>query len=208
MARLRNNNPGIRFLIQLWSKYCMLENFHLEWAKKHIRCSTELKKNHLLYFQGESKKEVYLVIKGLIGRVIEDNETSKRRILSVGTPGMGFMTTNHLYSSTPSKGAIIALRSGTKVIQLTYRSILELMEMDRNADILINVLTNKKKKQLAALRRISLEGSALEKCILFAEELPHLYLILSQQEIADILNISRRTVQMASGYLARNPIKK
>lgn len=208
MGRLRNNNPGIRFLIQLWSKYGELEDFHLEWAKKHIRCLTELKKNYLLYYEGEHKKEIYIVIKGLIGRVIENSDTGKRQILSVGTSGMGLMTTNHLYSSTPGKGDIIVLRPGTKIIQLSYRSILELREMDRNADILINVLTNKKKKQMSALRRISLEETAFEKCLLFAEELPQLYQMLSQQEIADILNISRRTVQMASAHLARCPIKK
>lgn len=208
MVRFRNNNPGINFLIALWSKYCRLEEFHIEWLKKHVRYFTALKKNHLLYYQGENKKEIYIVTKGLIGRVVENLDTGKRQILSVGTPGMALLTTDHLYSSTLGKGNIIALHSGTSIIRLTYRSILELREMDRNADILINVFTNKKKKQISTLRSISLKGSAFEKCILFTEELPHLYHLFTQQEVADILNVSRRTVQLASAYLAKRPSRK
>lgn len=208
MVRLRNNNPGIRFLIKLWSKYSKLEDYHLEWAQNQIRFLHGLKKDHLLYYQGEQRKDIYIVIKGLVGRVLENSAIGKRQILSVGTPGMGLMTTNHLYSSTPSKGNIVILHSGTQVIQLTYRSIFELRQIDKDADILINVFTNKKKEQISTLRRISLERAAFDKCLIFAEELPNLYRLLTQQEIADILNISRRTVQMASAYLAKRPFKK
>lgn len=201
----RKNNPSYQYMVRFWSKYCELEDIHLQWLKKHADIRSNLKRGQVLHFDGDPQKIVFIVTKGLVGRVTESEKTGKRKIISVGIPGMALMTTKHLYSSSPSIGSLIVLRSGTEIVSFKYRSILEFRIIERNTDILIGVFTNKKKEQLNAFRRIALEESAFDKCLLFTKEFPLFFQILSHQEIADILSISKRTVQAVSSYLARHP---
>ena len=72
--------------------------------KKECSHFIKIKKGELLYYEGDNSKIVYLVNKGAIGRVTQDNLSGKRQIMTVALNGMALMTTNHLYSDTPSKG--------------------------------------------------------------------------------------------------------
>jgi len=205
MPNPRNNNPVFQFLINLWSKHCPLEDFHVQWAKKHIHIHQNLKKGDQLYWPDDYDKRVLIVTKGLIGRIKENQKSGKRKIITLGTPGMAMMTTKHLFSNTPSAGEIIVLRTGTDIASIKYHHIYQLREMEKNVNTLINIFTNKKKEQLSILRRVDLEETGFDACLQFTKEFPQLFLLLTRQEIADLLSISLRTVQDVVSYLAKNP---
>lgn len=205
MPKLRKNNPGLRFLIDLWSRHCPLEPWHVEWARSHVQVSA-LSRGDELYLEGERQQQVYLVTQGMLGRVLyrlppeDDDRPMKRHILSVALPGMALMTTHHLYTDSPSRGDIVSLRSHTRVIQIPYRSILDFKEQEPHIDTLIDILSNKKRKQLSKLREISAGVPPFERYLHFAEEMPELHEVLTQKEIAELLGISKTTIQSAHHY--------
>ena len=180
----------------LWSKHCQVTPWHEAWALRHIRI-TNTRKNDSLYFEGVLDRSVYIVAKGMLARVQYDQNTGRRHILTVAVPGMALMTTFHLYSHTPSKGDIIVLRANTQVIQISYQELKSLKQQEPDIDTLIDVLGNKKKKQLAALRGVTLGAKPYISCLLFLEEMPDLRDALTLQEIADLLGISLSTVKRA-----------
>lgn len=200
---MRHNNPGLRYLIDFWSKYCVLEKWHVEWARTHIRVPIGLHKGDPLYLEGEPQKIVYLVARGLLGRVQDsippDDESHpmKRQIVSIATPGMALMTTHHLYSDTPSKGDIVVMRPDTLVIEIPYMAIKIFKEQESPVDTLIDILGNKKKKQLVQLRLATHGLKPFESYLYFAEEMPELQRTLTNQEAADLLGISVDTVYRA-----------
>ena len=201
MAPLRNNNPGLRFLLAYWQRYCVLEDWHISWAKRHIHIVAGLHKGDTLYLEGEKQKHVYLVARGLLARVRHDEDTDKRQILSVALPGMALMTTSHLYSNTPSAGNIVTLRTDSIVVQIPYRAIREFKEQEPQLNTLIAVLTNKKKKQLTALSGMMHEPDSFARYLLFAKDMPEVQEVLTQVEQAALLGIARKTVQRAQYYL-------
>ncbi|NGF56526.1 Crp/Fnr family transcriptional regulator [Parapusillimonas sp. SGNA-6] len=193
MSTLRANNPGLCFLISYWSRYCTLEPWHTDWAKQHIRVPDSLRKGQALYLEGERQKNVYLVARGLLARV-RYNDKGKRQILSVALPGMALMTTDHLYSRTPSKGDIVVLRSNSIIIEIPYRAIKDFKEREPHIDTLIDVLGNKKRKQLARLRSVT-HGHKPYLCYQhFITQMPDLFQTLKHAEVADLLGISLSTV--------------
>lgn len=207
MHTIRENNSAYQFLIWFWSKHCELEESHRTWIKKHIRIYSKLKPEHMLYYEGFLDKNIFFVTTGLIGRIVENEENGRRQLINVALPGMALMSTAHLYSDTPSLGDIVVLRPDTDVVALPYQALLNYRKTERIVDTLVGMLLHKKKKQIACLLRISHAGSAFEHCLRFAKELPELYHILYQREVADLLNISRTTVQSVSRYLAKLPGK-
>ncbi|MDR2272764.1 MAG: hypothetical protein LBF27_17780 [Sphingobacterium sp.] len=207
MPPIRENNPAYQFLIRFWSKHCELEESHRAWIKKHIQVYSGVKTGHMLYYEGFLDKKIFFATKGLIGRVIENEETGRRQLINVALPGMALMSTAHFYSDTPSLGDIVVLRPDTDVVILSYHALLNYRQAERIVDTLIGMLVHKKKKQLACLLRISRTSSAFERCLRFTNELPELYHILYQREVADLLDISRTTVQSVSRYLAKQPGK-
>lgn len=198
---IRTNNPGLCFLIAFWSKYCTLQDWHIEWARTHVKVQSELKKDQYLYLQGEAQKNVYFATKGMLARTDYHPDTGKQRILSVALPGMALMTTDHLYSHTPSKGDIVVLRSRSRIVEIPYRAIREFKEKEPHIDTLIDVLGNKKRKQMMALRRIMFEPDAFKRYLQFEKDMPQLTEILTQIEQAQLLSIGRNTVQRAQYFL-------
>lgn len=197
MPAIRKNNRGLRLLLALWSKHVPLTAWHEAWASANVRIRRGFRRQDVLYEEGQRQKNIYLAIEGLLARVSFDPSNGRRQILSVALPGMALMTTDHLYSSTPSKSDICILRSNTIVVQIPYAAIKNFYEQEPNLSTLINVIGNKKKKQLAALRRISLDPHPVSACTQFLRDMPELHQVLTQQEIADLLGISRSSVQEA-----------
>ena len=200
MARLRMNNPGLRFFLHYWQKYCTLEDWHISWATQHLVVHTSLRKGTVLYHDGDKQTNVYLVAKGAIARVAY-HENDTRRIRSVALPGMALMTTGHLHSRTASKGDIIVLHAQTMVLEIPYRPIIEVSQYEMQAKILQSVLTTKKTKQATRLSRVLQENDPIKRYMLFNEELPELRNVLTQVEQAQLLSISRVTVQRAQYFL-------
>ena len=200
MPPIRTNNPGLRFLLQYWQRHCTLEPWHTDWARMHIRVPDSLRKGQTLYTHGEKQKNVYLVARGLLARVRYDDR-GRRQILSVALPGMALMTTDHLYSRTPSKGDIVVLRSNSTIIEIPYRAVLEFKEHEPQLNTLMDILTNKKKKQMTAVSRIMHEADPFTRYQLFAHDMPDLQSTLTQIEQADLLGIGKNTVQRAQYHL-------
>lgn len=203
---IRTNNPGLRFLISYWSKYCTLEPWHTDWARRHIRIPDSLRKGDVLYLDGDRQKNVYLVARGLLARV--QYHDGKRQILSIALPGMALMTTDHLYSRTPSKGDIVVLRPHTIVIEIPYRAIRDFKDREPAIDTLIDVLGNKKRKQMATLRSATLGIKPFESYLRFVNELPELHHALTQTEAAQLLGISKTTLQSAHYFLVTGKHRK
>src|SRR5690606_41259371 len=103
MARLRMNNPGLRFFLHYWQKYCTLQDWHISWARQHLHVRAPLRKGTLLHQEGETQTHVYLVAQGPIAR-IEYTEAGARRIRSAALPGLAPMPTGHLSSRTARTG--------------------------------------------------------------------------------------------------------
>src|SRR5690606_22014299 len=122
------------------------------------------------------------------------DDRGRRQILSVALPGMALLTTDHLYSRTPSKGDIVVLRSNSTIIEIPYRAIKDFKEREPHIDTLIDVLGNKKRKQLARLRSVT-HGHKPYLCYRhFVTQMPELFQTLKHAEVADLLGISLSTV--------------
>lgn len=198
---IRNDNPGLLFLLRLWQKHCRLEDWHIAWAKQHILVLNKLQKEQTLLLAGEKAKNVYLVMQGMLARVDYKGKDSKRRILDLALPGMAFITTPHLYNPKPSTGDIIVLRSKTTVIKISYKSILALKEQEPQTNTIIHLLGTKRDKLREAVLQVLREGNSLSRYLLFAESMPELQRLLTQAEQAQLLNISRNTVQRGQYFL-------
>lgn len=192
---IRSSNPGLRFVLHYWQKYCELDPWHVQWAKQHIRVLNKLAKNEVLYYEGEKQKYVYLVARGLLARVRYQDDSYKRQILSVALPGMALLSSTHLYSRSPSRGDIIVLRPNTLIIQIPYVAILAFNQQEPQLNTLINVLTNKKKKQLSLLRIMTSIAQYDQRYEWFAHNMRELAIQLTLQETADLLGMSLSTIK-------------
>ena len=197
---IRSNNPGLRFLLAYWKKYCQLEPWHTDWARRYIRIQNGIRRGQTLYLEGDHQKKVYFVTQGMLARV-RYNDKGKRQLLSVALPGMALMCTDHLYSHTPSKGDIVVLRPRTVVVDIPYRAIVAFNEQEPQLNTLLHILTNKKKKQMTTLSRILHETDPFARHLLFVHDMPDLQALLTQVEQAELLCISRKTVQRSQYYL-------
>lgn len=194
MRKLRKNNAAFKFLIKIWSKHCVLSEKHRAWALKNVLVSNGLRKGELLYFRGDSAKNIFLVTKGAIARTCED-EDGKRMIYNVAFAGMSLLTTRHLYSHTAIQNDIEVLHAGTEVLKISYTSLFKFREEEREVDILISMMANKEKKQRDSLLVISRTKNPFKRGLRLAEDLPEVFYSLSQDEIAHLLDVSRSTVQ-------------
>jgi len=144
MVRIRNNNASYRTLLAFWKKHCAIEKWHIDWLKENIEVHQYLPKGEIIHLEGERHKYIYFVCRGAVARIRYDTNY-KIHILSLALPEMALMSTSHLYSSTPSKGNIIALHSRTSIIKIPYTAITAIPYEIPEIQTLINILSNKKK---------------------------------------------------------------
>lgn len=199
---IRKNNPGLIYLIQFWQQYYRLDDWHVSWAKQSIQVKNKLNKGTTLFYGGQSEKTVYLVARGMLAMVSYD-EDGNRSIHRVAMPGMAVTTTQHLHSKTPIETDIVVLKPNTLIIEISYKHILQFKEQEPGLNTLVNVLISKKKKQISKLLYIMREPDSFARYLLFAQELPLIASELTQVEQAELLNISRSTVQRAQHYLLK-----
>lgn len=198
---LRQNNPGLQSLLQFWARYCALTSWHEAWARRHIEV-IPVRRGDMLSWEGDRQKMVYFVCKGMLGRVTETENGNpiKRQITSIALPGFALMTSTHLYRNTRHEGDIVALRSGI-IVAIPYKAIKTYKEEEPMVETLIDILINKKKRQLETHVQILRTTSPFQRYLLFDALMPEIQSATSQQEQADFLGISRRTVQEASYFL-------
>ncbi|TYR36339.1 Crp/Fnr family transcriptional regulator [Sphingobacterium phlebotomi] len=201
MPAIRKNNKGFRLLFEFWSKYHQLDASHIAWARTHVGI-VPVRRGQVLHRVGEKRRMVFLVCEGLLARVdyIEFKERIKRKITSIALPHFALTSTSHLYSRTPTSGDIVALRSGIVII-IPYDAIISFKEDDPAVETLIDVLTNRKKRQLETYLRVIHSTSPFQRYLLFDRLMPEIRRVTNQNEQADFLGISRRTVQEASYFL-------
>lgn len=187
-------------LFDFWTKYWALEPFHINWVQQHLT-HINVPKHHELYWENDGQQYVYFVSSGKIARVAL-SEDNKRNILSIATPCMALMTTTHLHSFTPSVGMIVAL-CRSEVIRIPYAALKEFEHQEPSIALFNQVLSNKKKRQLIQLRNISYTTQPLERYFLFDKKMPKIRNATTQQEQADLLGISKSSVQKAQKILLK-----
>lgn len=200
---IRKNNPGLQSLLKFWGRYCELTLWHEAWARQRIKV-IPVRRGDVLSWTGDRQKMVYFVCKGILARVTETEvkDQTKRQITSIAMPGLALTSTTHLYRSTPHEGNIIALRSGI-VVAIPYKTIKAYKEIEPTVETLIDILINKKKRQVETHLQILHPTSAFQRYILFDTLLPEIRNATSQKEQADFLGISRDTVQKAQKFLLK-----
>lgn len=190
---------GLQHLLNFWGKYHLLDNFHQQWAADHLK-PVRVKRGDILMPSVNSIGMSYFVATGLLARVEEDTETGKPKIISIAIPGMALMSTYHLYTIRAQPGKITALRSGI-IVTIPHLALRQFHEHEKSIDTLIDVLSNKKKRQLVLLRQVMLLRSAFERYLSFVHLLPEIKALTTQIEQANLLGISRHTVQQAQYFL-------
>lgn len=199
MTDQRSPKAGLKLLFDFWGKYHAIDSFHHQWAKDNLKVKI-VKRGEQLRPTDRPLEMTYFVATGLLGRIEENPDSGKRKIMSLAIPNMALMTTNHLYTHNLSPGNIVALRSGI-IITIPHPVLRQFQEQEKSIDTLIDVLSNKKKRQLALLRRATLGYSPFERYLNFAKLLPEIKAVTTQIEQADLLGISRHTVQEAQYFL-------
>ena len=189
---------GLKLLFDFWGKYHTLEHFHHQWAKDNLKIRI-VRRGEQLNASDRPLEMTYFVATGLLARV-EKADTSRRKIMSIAIPNMALMTTSHLYTQHLYPGDIVALRAGI-IITIPHPVLRQFQEHEKSIDTLIDVLSNKKKRQLAHLRRATLGYSPFERYLNFVKLLPEIKALTTQVEQADLLGISRHTVQQAQYFL-------
>lgn len=184
-------------LIEIWRKYSPADDQHEQWLVDN--CSLlDLRRGDVLDRpKGKSNHRFYIIIEGMIAWVQYDAQHRKRKILGTALPEMAIQSSRHLYSNSPLEGELIALRK-SKVLAIPYTTLKEANCQDLCLNIFLNALQNKSTKQLRILREISMITQPLFKRYqYFLEKLPEL-MILKMQERADLLSISRSTLNRLS----------
>ncbi|MFD2599049.1 Crp/Fnr family transcriptional regulator [Sphingobacterium corticis] len=192
MSKRYRDSISLQIFLAFWLKHAPIENFHKQWAREHAK-QISAKRQQVLYDSGTPEKCIYFVCKGMIA-LIEINGENRRIIKSIAAPFNALKTTSHLHSDTPRSGKIVALRA-SKVLRIAYSSINKMKEMDPLIARLVNILVNKKMRQQDAHIAVILHKSVTERVRHFRLELNQLALLMTQQEQADYLGISRRALQ-------------
>lgn len=203
MMMSRNTKTGLKPLLDFWGRYQSLDNFHYQWAKDHLKIIF-VKRHEVLELSASTS---YFVAKGLLARVEEDPLTLKRKIMSLALPNMALLCTVHLYSQHIQPGKLVALRSGI-LVSLPHTALRQFQADEKSIDTLIDIFSNKEKRQLALLREATMGFSPFDRYLNFARLLPEIKAVTTQIEQADLLNISRDTVQQAQYFLATAKIHR
>jgi hypothetical protein len=206
----KKHKESIDQLMIHWARFYPILPYHREWIERSASY-TLYPRGACIYDVNWKEERIFYITEGIIARVDYyvdiKSQIEKRVILSVGLPQMALMTTDHLYSKTQGAGQIIALRS-SKVLSIDYDHIKRFTRDDQSLDKILNVLANKKKRQLARLRQIDSLLDPQSAYIRFAQCLPELYRLLSQTEQKDLLGISRSSIQRASYFLLTGKNKR
>lgn len=165
-------------------------------------------KGDLLYTPADQQRYVYFTCDGLLAKTalkesLKEAFPYRRILLTVAPPCHVLLSSFHLYNRSGALSDIVALRQSV-VICIPYSIAVARYELSASFNVLFNVLHNRKMKQVQILRRLETATSMQEKYFMFADHMPDLRHILTQQEEADLLNISLRSVKRHSkNYLKR-----
>lgn len=190
-------------LFDEWNNYCFTEITISERELFLSRTKVLLVSKHeSLFIPSDERHYIFFTVEGLLAQTTLQEEGDKRPLLAIAPPRHALMTTYHLHNLSGATREIIALRPSV-VIQIPYRFALEYYEglENKNFRTLINVLKNRKNKQISQLREITFYEDIFVRYSLFCIYFPHFLAILQHQEVADLLNFSLSSAKRASKYL-------
>ncbi len=190
---MKKDPKALNIFFQFWSKYVQTDEYQRQWARDNLH-PMHVSRGELLYSHLSPQRNLYFVCQGIIAFVSTDPSIKKRKIESVALAHNSIKTTNHLYTNTPRAGSIIALRSSL-ILRIAYERVKKLKNRDPVIDILIDVLTNREIRQHRSHISILLSKSPFDRYRLFREQLAGIQSVMTQQEQADYLGISKRTLQ-------------
>lgn len=165
-------------------------------------------KNEVIYTPYLNQKCVYFICEGLLAKITYKlcprvKDTSRRFIVSVAPPRHTLLSSFHLYNQSGATKDIVALRKSL-IIQIPYNTVLDYYNHNTAFGTLFNVLNNRTMKQIQLLRKLESTNSIQQRYFMFADLMPDLRHILTQQEEADLLDISLNSVKRHSkNYLHR-----
>lgn len=204
----KKHREAIQVLLDHLAKFGTVDDWLCQWIQEHA-VYRHYRSGDLIYGSGSHSGLAFYVCAGLISRVVyeeEQDEHVSRCILSVGTPRMALLTTDHLFSTKQSPGNIVALRNSQLLI-LPYHRI-KCLQDNHRVHTLISALERKKKKQQACLRGLMAIKNMQLRYIAFATRMPELRNVLTQAEQQDLLGISRSTIQRSSYFLLTGKIRR
>lgn len=186
---------AINLVFAYWCTHSHPDASHRAWLERHGRLLPGLRRGEQQGRPHAGTDYVYVVISGLLARVVYHAD-GRRRILRLVQPGEAIGTTVNLYTRKRPEGDLIALRH-THLLQLPAAELKAFKEADRAADDLVDAWREREKKRKAAHNALLLLPNDQERCLEFRRLHTALCLQLTQQDIADYLNVSRDTVKRA-----------
>ncbi len=150
-----------------------------------------------MFEPGDHGDYVYFIGEGLLATVWWD-EQGTRRIDRLLPPLHSVLTKGNLYAHHQIYCEVAALRP-SRLIRIPADAFKAYKETCVEADTLVDVMEQKKLKQYRAKNRLMLIKDEQKRYQEFVADsyMKPFWLITSQQEQADYLNISRRTITRA-----------
>ncbi len=190
--QIHHHNRAFKNLINRWSRFCDLKPEHIRWAKQNLQ-AIRTRKGQFLFEEERPKMTLFIVDQGAIINVV-NNSLGKPTILNLAVPQMALSTTAHLHSNKPIAGSIQVIRPG-QVLCLPYKDLKKWINQDQNINTLVSILFNKQIRFLYLLNQVRGQHTPLERYQHFHRLLPEIASFLNQHQQAQMLGISRSTLQ-------------
>lgn len=194
---------AIQIFINHLGKFGTVQPQHESWVNRHIKYKL-YPKGTCLHEEGSIAEQFFYICSGILARMTheEQPEANKitRKILTVGLPNMGILTTDHLFTSTQNAWNIMTLRP-SHILTIPYHKLKAIKEKEPIFSALLQALSSKKTRLLNRLRRIDMIREAVPRYMEFTRLLPELDKLLLQEEKQDLLQISRSTINRANYML-------
>lgn len=202
MKKIHHHNRALKSLMEHWSKLCQLRPDHRQWVSEHCECIST-RRGQWLTEEGTKHTDLFIVTEGAIANIY-GSRAQQYPVLNVAIPMMALSSTVHVFSDTPVAGAIQVIRSG-QVLRLPYKNLRSWFHEDPCLDHLFYMLANKQIRFHYLLRQIRNIKTLRERYVRFCELLPEFVGYLNEFQQAQLLGISRSTLQAAKLDLLRKP---
>ena len=190
---------AVTFAMTNWNKYVATEKFHEEWIWRHAEL-LELKKGQKITdVLPDFVPSAFYLIEGLMARsTVQEN--GKRKLISICLPGNMLLNTSNMESKTRLNSDIVALKR-SMFLYTPHSKMVPYKDSDPVFVNYLNVLREKKLKQMRIHTELLQEESRSKRFVKFTKLLPDIYRATIQKEQAEYPEISRSTVAFAKKHL-------
>ena len=190
---------AVTFAMTQWNKYVATEKFHEEWIWRHAELLDLKKGQKITDVLHDFVPAAFYLVEGLMARsTVQEN--SKRKLISICLPGNMLLNTSNMESRNPLSGDIVSLKRSL-LLYSPNSKILPYKTIDPVFVNYLNVLREKKLKQMRIHTELLQEESPSKRFVKFTQLLPDIYRATIQKEQAEYLEISRATVAFAKKHL-------